>query len=160
MGIESRPSHLGALSETTHPDATSTRSPSGVRAEVHLRAGSVAGLRSLRTGLGHCLEQGECGPDLIADAQLVLAEIATNAFIHDTAPLVDVQVTCGDDEITITTWHRGDAVPPSYPVQPVSSDGPVVTPGGRGLAIVDRLVTGRDVASESGCTTTVVRFRR
>lgn len=134
--------------------------PGDVLAETHLRAGSVAGLRSLRAGLGQCLEQRACQPDLVADAQLVLAEIATNAFVHDTAPLVDVQITCRDDEVTISTWHRGEIAPPAYPVPPMPTFGPVITPGGRGLAIVDRIVSSREVGNDAGCTTTVVRFRR
>lgn len=160
MSIEPRPSHLGALSETTQAVSSAAPSSGEIRAETHLRAGSVAGLRSLRAGLGQCLEQGACQPDLIADAQLVLAEIATNAFIHDTAPLVDVQITCRDDEVTISTWHRGAVVPPAYPVPPMSTVGPFVTPGGRGLAIVDRIVSSREVGNDAGCTTTVVRFPR
>lgn len=131
-----------------------------VRSEARLHAGSVAGLRSLRTGLGHCLEQAECHPDTIADAQLVLAEIATNAFVHDMAPLVQIQVVCTDDEITIATAHRGEIAPPSFPVSSAPVSGPFVTPGGRGLAIVDRIVTTREVGSHGGCTTTTVRLRR
>lgn len=131
-----------------------------VRSQARLHAGSVAGLRSLRTGLGHCLEQGGCPPDTIADAQLVLAEIATNAFVHDLAPLVDIRVVCTDEEIAIATAHRGDIAPPSYPVSVTSVSGPFVAPGGRGLAIVDRIVTSREVASHGGCTTTTVRIGR
>ena len=160
MSLEPRSSHLGALSETSHAVASAAPPPGHVLAESHLRAGSVAGLRSLRAGLGQCLEHGACQPDLVADAQLVLAEIATNAFIHDTAPLVDVQITCRDDEVTISTWHRGEIAPPAYPVSPMPTVGPVITPGGRGLAIVDRIVAFREVGNDAGCTTTVVRFRR
>ena len=160
MSLEPRSSHLGAVSETPHAVSSAAPLSDDVRAESHLRAGSVAGLHSLRTGLGHCLEQAACEPDLIADAQLVLAEIATNAFIHDTAPLVDVQVTCRDDEVTISTWHRGEIAPPPYPVSPMPTVGPVIMPGGRGLAIVDRIVASREVGNDAGCTTTVVRFPR
>lgn len=131
-----------------------------ILSEARLHAGSVAGLRSLRTGLGHCLDQGDCRPDTIADAQLVLAEIATNAFVHDLAPLVEVRVVCTDDEITIATAHRGDIAPPPYPIAPAPVTGPLVTPGGRGLAIVDRIVTSREVESRGGCTTTTVRLPR
>ena len=101
-----------------------------------------------------------CGKDIIADAQLVLAEIATNAFVHDTAPLVDVQIACWDDEFSITTWHRGDIAPPAFPVASASTCEPIVVPGGRGLAIVDQIVVSREVANDAGCTTTVVRLRR
>jgi anti-sigma regulatory factor (Ser/Thr protein kinase) len=160
MGMEQRSSHPGVLPQAS-TGAAPGRAPAGhVRSEAHLRAGSVAGLRSLRTGLGLCLEQGGCGSGTIADAQLVLAEIVTNAFLHDTAPLVDVQIVCHDDEVIISTWHRGDVMPPSHPVQPASVVGPVVTPGGRGLAIVDRLVVSREVDNAAGCTTTVARLRR
>lgn len=157
MGTEPRPSRPGLVSDDT---TVPTPASDAVRSEAHLRAGSLAGLRSLRTGLGHCLEHGAYGPETIADAQLVLAEIATNAFVHDSAPLVDVQVVCRDDEIEIGTWHRGEIPPPPYPVQPVPIVGPVVLPSGRGLAIVDRIVVSRVVASDSGVTTTVVRIRR
>ena len=158
MGME--PSLPGVLSDSGRPSASQDAPPGPVRSEAHLRAGSVAGLRSLRTGLGLCLEQAACGADTIADAQLVLAEIVTNAFVHDTAPLVDVEVVCRDADITISTWHRGDVAPPGHPVQPVPMFGPGVTPGGRGLAIVDRLVVSREVANIAGCTTTVVRLGR
>lgn len=131
-----------------------------VRAEAHLRAGSVAGLRALRHGVGECLSRGACRQETIADAQLVVAEIATNAFVHDTAPLVDVQVACLDDEVVISTWHRGDVPPPPHPVLAAPLTEPSVTPGGRGLAIVDRIVAARQVANSDGCTTTVVRLGR
>jgi anti-sigma regulatory factor (Ser/Thr protein kinase) len=158
MGTESRSSHPVALSRTTSP---APPQPTGdVLAEAHLRAGSVAGLRSLRTGLGHCLAQAACPPEMIADAQLVLAEIVTNAFVHDTAPLVDVQITCWDDEVRIGTWHRGDVAPPASPMEPAPVVGPLVGPGGRGLAIVDRIVASREVGNDAGCTTTLVRMLR
>ena len=158
MGTEQRSSPHGVLSDAMRPDSFPL--PAGdMRAEAHLRAGSVAGLRSLRTGLAHCLEQGGCEVDTIADAQLVLAEIATNAFVHDTAPLVDVQVTCWDGEIRICTWHRGEDTPPPYPVQPVTAVGSVVSSAGRGLAIVDRIALSREVGNDDGCTTTIVRMR-
>lgn len=139
-----------------------TRLDSGpdVLAEAHLRVGSVAGLRSLRAGLADCLDRGACEAAFVADAQLVLAEITTNAFVHDAAPLVDVEVTCRDDEVVMTTWHRGEVCPPAHPVAPAPIVGPVVSPSGRGLAIVDRIVVARDVANDAGCTTTTVRMRR
>ncbi|MFP5488624.1 MAG: ATP-binding protein [Acidimicrobiia bacterium] len=129
-------------------------------ADAHLRIGSVAGLRSLRAAVGECLARGSCSAETIADAQLVLAEVATNAFVHDAAPLVDVQVTCRADEIELSTWHRGDVAPPPHPVVPMPVIGPMVAAGGRGLAIVDRIVVSRVVANTDGCTTTVARLRR
>lgn len=129
-------------------------------AASHLRVGSVAGLRSLRAGLGRCLELAACSPATVADAQIVLAELATNAFVHDGAPLVEVAVSCDDDEIMISTWHRGQTPPPSFPVPPATASGAGAPGGGRGLAIVDLIVTSRDVQSASGCTTTVVRIPR
>lgn len=153
------PPRVGSSGQTDAPSLVPA--PDGVvRSEARLHAGSVAGLRSLRTGLGHCLEQAECPPDAIADAQLVLAEIATNAFVHDMAPLVQIHVVCTDDEVTIATAHRGEIAPPAFPVSSTPVTGPFVTPGGRGLAIVDRIVTAREVASNGGCTTTTVRLRR
>ena len=143
-------------SRSTHVER---RAPEAV-ADAHLRIGSVAGLRSLRVGLAECLTRAACDPMVIADAQLVLVEIATNAFVHDVAPLVDVEVTCRGDEIEITTWHRGDVCPPPHPVAVPPLDGPVVTPGGRGLAIVDRIVASRAVTNDAGCTTTTARIRR
>lgn len=164
MGIEPRSSHPGVLPHAPRNAAPAPPPPASdagdIRAEAHLRAGSVAGLRSLRNGVGLCLEQGGCGSATIADAQLVLAEIVTNAFVHDAAPLVDVQIVCHEHEVMISTWHRGDFSPPPHPVQPASAVGPVVTPGGRGLAIVDRLVATREATNVAGCTTTVARLRR
>ena len=158
MGTESLSSPPDTLSRTGVP--ASARSAGDVLAEAHLRIGSVAGLRSLRSGLGHCLAEGGCPSELIADAQLALAEIVTNAFVHDTAPLVDVEVTCCPDEVRIHTWHRGDVAPPAFPVEPSPVAGPLVGPGGRGLAIVDKIVTSRAVANDEGCTTTLVCIQR
>lgn len=173
MNIERRWTDPGGLSATPPPArAEATTAPSGaprmssdewgdpVGDEARLRVGSVAGLRSLRAGLAHCLEQSGCDPATITDAQLVLAEIATNAFVHDLAPLVEIRVLCTADEITIGTAHGGEIAPPPYPVQPASFSGTSVTPGGRGLAIVDRVVLSREVASAGGRTTTTVRLRR
>lgn len=161
MGSESRSPSPRVVTDTT---TTATREPSAaptdVVADAHVRIGSVAGLRSLRVAVGECLTRGGCTPESIADAQLVLAEVATNAFVHDAAPLVDVQVTCRTDEVELTTWHRGEITPPPHPVQPAPVVGPLVSPGGRGLAIVDRIVLSREVANAAGCTTTVARLRR
>lgn len=157
MGGESTSWYPGAVRE---PPSTQVDLGHDVRAEAHLRVGSVAGLRSLRAGLADCLDRGACEPGFVADAQLVLAEITTNAFVHDAAPLVDVEVTCRDHEVVMTTWHRGEVCPPPHPVAPVPIVGPVVSPSGRGLAIVDRIVESRDVANDAGCTTTTVRLRR
>lgn len=153
MGTEPTSWPSGALGT---PPAPGGASP----AASHLRVGSVAGLRSLRAGLGRCLETAACPPATVADAQIVLAELATNAFLHDGAPLVEVAVSCDDDEIVISTWHRGDIPPPSFPVPPATASGAGAPGGGRGLAIVDRIVTSRDVESAAGCTTTVVRIPR
>lgn len=169
MNTERRWAEPGGRAATAAPTRDGTSAPAPtiapatvgvILSEARLHAGSVAGLRSLRTGLGHCLEQGDCSPDTIADAQLVLAEIATNAFIHDMAPLVQIEIVCTDAEVTIATAHRGEVAPPPYPVSSAPVAGPFVTPGGRGLAIVDRIVTSREVASHGGCTTTTVRLRR
>lgn len=158
MGSVTRASDHQVLPERAPTVDVASRPDSDLRAEAHLRAGSVAALRSLRAGLAHCLGTGGCGVDVIADAQLVLVEITTNAFIHDAAPLVQVHVSCTDHDVAIVTRHRGEVAPPPFPVRPVV--GREVVPGGRGLMIVDRLVSSREVANDAGCTTTVVRIRR
>lgn len=127
---------------------------------VELSAGSVAGLRQLRTGLGAFLAVAECEPATVGDAQLILAEIATNAFVHDNARLVSVRVDCTGDEIVMRSRHAGTVAPPAHPVPMPPPSGPGIRPGGRGLAIVDQIVTSRDASSEDGCTTTVVRLAR
>lgn len=139
----------------------SERDPAGregpAAGSAELSAGSVAGLRSLREGLGTCLTAAGCEPNMIADAQLVLAEIATNAFVHDAAPQVRTRVECGSDEITLTVSHAGDVLPPPSPAMATHGS---TKPGGRGLAIVDQIALSRDVANADGLTTSVIRLAR
>ena len=67
---------------------------------------------------------------------------------------------CDQHEIVMSTWHRGDAIPPPHPVPPCRPGASPMELGGRGLAVVDRIVTSREVANAAGCTTTVVRMPR
>lgn len=163
VGLSATPPPQAAEATTAPaaaPKVSSAEWGEPVGDEARLRVGSVAGLRSLRAGLAHYLEQSGCDPATVSDAQLVLAEIATNAFVHDLAPLVEIRVLCTADEITIGTAHAGEIAPPPYPVPPASFSGTSVSPGGRGLAIVDGVVLSREVASAGGRTTTTVRLRR
>lgn len=160
MGTEPRSPSPRLLSDAPPLSTRVDHLDGDVRSEAHLRAGSVAALRSLRAGMAECLGRGGCPPEIVLDAQLVVAEIATNAFVHDAAPLVDVQVTCREREVVIRTWHRATTAPPPHPVEPTPRAGATVSPGGRGLAIVDQIVATREVANSDGCTTTVVRLTR
>jgi anti-sigma regulatory factor (Ser/Thr protein kinase) len=118
---------------------------------VEISAASVAGLRSMRRALAECL--GDAWPrHRVTDAQVVLAEIVTNAFVHDAAPTVAASIVADDDSVTITIRHRGSVAPPPAP----ASVGDPGVPGGRGLAIVDRLVSTRRAVSVRGQTSTVV----
>lgn len=121
-------------------------------APMELRVGSVAGLRVLRRWLGDHLVALSWPPGRIADAQLVLAEIATNAFVHDAAVDVAVSIVTERRTVRITTSHPGDVEPPSAPATLVDQ----ASPGGRGLAIVDQLVSSRSVESHGGVTSTLV----
>lgn len=76
------------------------------------------------------------GADACDDAELVVSELVTNAFLHGRAPDVDVAVDDHGTHVRLTVAHRED----------VGSDGPLapLTVGaddthGRGLAIVDVL---------------------
>lgn len=119
---------------------------------VEVSAASVAGLRSMRRALAQCLTDASWPPSRVADAQVVLAEIATNAFVHDAAPAVVASIVTEGSSVTISTRHRGNVTPPPAPA---SVRDPSV-PSGRGLAIVDQLVTTRRAASEDGLTSTVI----
>lgn len=128
---------------------------------IELRAGSIAGLRQLRAGLTTHLEERGCDEETVLDAQLVLAEIATNAFVHDVAPYVLVLLWCDEQQITVATAHPGEVAPPAHPVaMRPAPDGVDELRGGRGLALVDRVVTERTAANIGGRTTTVVRMAR
>ena len=125
-------------------------------APVELAARSVAGLRSMRHDLERTMSAARWLRSEIADAQLVLAELATNAFVHDGAPEFSAVVTCSDRQLEITTSHRGRALPPSPPLPP-ADDG---TPGGHGLIMVDQIVSERLVSNRAGTTSTYVRLTR
>lgn len=128
-------------------------------APVEISARSVAGLRSMREALARCLNGVDWLRVEIGDAQLVLAELATNAFTHDRAPEFSALVTCSPRQLEMTTFHAGRVQPPSAPVASTAPTGEVVA-GGRGLAIVDRLVVERLVSSRAGTTSTYVRMAR
>jgi anti-sigma regulatory factor (Ser/Thr protein kinase) len=81
------------------------------------------------------------------DAELVLTELSTNAFIHGSPP-VNCTVEVGHGELTIRISQPGsaDAVRMRDP-------NPTV-PGGRGLQLVDAIATSWG-ASDDGTTLTV-----
>ena len=110
----------------------------------------------MRETLARCLTGVDWLRSEIGDAQLVLAEIATNAFTHDRAPEFSALVTCSARQLEMTTFHAGRVEPPKAPVMP----GPAAAIGGQGLAIVDRLVAERLVSSRAGTTSTYVRMAR
>lgn len=119
-------------------------------------AKSVAGLRSIRHELGELLAGVGWTRQDIADAQLVIAELATNAFVHDGAPRFAASVACSSRHLEMNTSHPGRVLPPAPPVAPTAAS----TPGGCGLVIVDELVDERLVSSRSGVTSTYVRMSR
>lgn len=119
-------------------------------------AKSVAGLRSIRRELGDVLAGVGWPRHDIADAQLVIAELATNAFVHDAAPRFSASIACSSHHLEMNTSHPGRVLPPQPPLEP--SDGS--DPGGCGLVIVDGIVDERLVSSRSGVTSTYVRMSR
>ncbi|MCB0965268.1 MAG: ATP-binding protein [Ilumatobacter sp.] len=151
LSAEPNSAMVGSASSTTgYGTATSSGAP------VEITAKSVAGLRSMRQALERVLTASRWLRSEIADAQLVLAELATNAFTHDCAPEFSAVVTCSNRQLEITTFHAGRVLPPEPPVAPASDD----TPGGRGLIIVDQIVNERLVSSRAGVTSTYVRLTR
>ncbi len=151
LSAEPNSAMMGAASLSTGYGAAAS---SG--APVEITARSVAGLRSMRHELERTMTSARWLRSEIADAQLVLAELATNAFTHDGAPEFSAVVTCSNRQLEITTFHRGRVLPPSPPVPP-ADDG---TPGGRGLIIVDQIVSERLVSNRAGTTSTYVRLTR
>ena len=149
LSAEPNPAMTGAVSLST---GSGTATPAGAPVEIGAR--SVAGLRSMRLELERAMTSARWRRGEIADAQLVLAELATNAFTHDGASEFSAVVTCSDHQLEITTFHRGRVLPPAPPVKP-AEDG---TPGGRGLIIVDQIVTERLVSNRAGTTSTYVRL--
>ncbi|MAT07471.1 MAG: hypothetical protein CL424_20795 [Acidimicrobiaceae bacterium] len=152
MRLSAEPtSMMGATGlATAYGTATSAGAP------VEITARSVAGLRAMRQQLERTMTSARWLRNQIADAQLVLAELATNAFVHDGAPEFSAVVTCSSRQLEITTFHHGRLAPPAPPV-PSSNDG---TPGGRGLLMVDQIVNERLVSNRAGTTSTYVRLTR
>lgn len=133
--------------------APSPRIPSTT---TEIIARSVAGLRSIRRELGELLAGVGWARHEIADAQLVIAELATNAFVHDAAPRFSAAIACSPSHLEINTSHSGHVLPPAPPVPRTAAS----TPGGCGLVIVDEIVDERMVSTRSGVTSTYVRMSR
>jgi anti-sigma regulatory factor (Ser/Thr protein kinase) len=132
------------------------RSEVGDRTSTEIIARSIAGLRSIRRELGEVLAGVGWPRQDIADAQLVIAELATNAFVHDAAPTFSAAVACSPHHLEMSTSHPGRVLPPAPPVTPPDGS----EPGGNGLVIVDGIVDERMVSSRSGVTSTYVRMSR
>lgn len=120
------------------------------------RIDGVDELTAMRHALDEELTSAEIDPAVRADVVLVVCELVTNGFLHGDAPSVDalIGVTGADDgrtEIDIWVWHPfGDRV--ELPLTIPASPSPMPPPdavGGRGLAVVDRLVTSRHVVLDT-----------
>lgn len=126
-------------------------------ATIEIAVGSVAGLRSMRNQLGAALAGVGWPSDRILDAQIVLGELATNAFIHDGAPQFRVTAQCTSDDVEMVASHAGTDTPP-LPGDTVVADR--TDPTGRGLSIIDQLVADRQVTYTDGVVSTVARLVR
>lgn len=127
------------------------------RSTIEVAVGSVAGLRSMRNQLGEALAGVGWPSERILDAQIVLGELATNAFIHDGAPRFRVTAHCTSDDVEMFASHAGTDTPPP-PGGAATVDR--TDPTGRGLSIIDQLVADRQVSYSDGVVSTVARLVR
>lgn len=116
-----------------------------------IRVGSVAGLRSMRQGLASWLDDLGVGLEsFVADVQLVVVEVVTNAFIHGLADAVAVTVAIEDHDVVVDAVHRTTDTDTAFPAMEPQAD----SISGRGLFIVDQVVRERTVSYSAGAKTT------
>jgi anti-sigma regulatory factor (Ser/Thr protein kinase) len=84
-----------------------------------------------RDFVADALRRGAAAPTLLSDAQLLVAELATNAVLHACSRF-SVAVRMGDPTVRI-------AVRDASPLPPVQRDPAPTEASGRGLALVDAL---------------------
>ncbi|SOD73273.1 anti-sigma regulatory factor (Ser/Thr protein kinase) [Jatrophihabitans sp. GAS493] len=73
---------------------------------------------------------GRLAPSLVADAELLVSELVTNALLHG-RPTITLQIRLSTSGMTLAVSDEGDPIPASR----VKSHSSV--PNGRGLLIVD-----------------------
>jgi len=95
--------------------------------------------------------------DTASDVRLIIAELATNAFEHGSAPAVSIGLTIDDDGVAIrmTYIDAGTAPDPNDAVMP-----PPTSLRGRGLALVAALASTVERTEIDGVTVTVVTLAR
>lgn len=117
------------------------------------RVGSVAGLRTLRRTLSTWIDDlGIDSPDFLADVQLGVVELVTNAFVHGTAEHVDVSVSLASGDLVVVNEHASSIEAPSVPSVAPAAD----SVSGRGLFIVDQLARERVVSHADGRSRTTL----
>lgn len=117
---------------------------------------SVAGLRSMRQQLASWLLMSNVESRLsVGDVQLATVEIVTNAFLHSAATSVAVALRVGDQLVTVSIDHE-PVVEPEGDFVGRPSD--VESIGGRGLFVVDQIVTSRTVTRSGTHWTTWLEF--
>lgn len=111
---------------------------------IRFENGGTAHLRHLRRWLELLL-----GEAATVDVQLVLSELATNAFQHGTGP-VEIEVDYGED-LRLRVTNRAEQAP-------VVRDQMTIGPRGRGLAIVVATASGVQLEFEDGLAVVTCTF--
>lgn len=107
--------------------------------------------------LGHHDVRPPIDPSLVADVQLVVSELVTNAVSHSSSPtVVEVAITATHLRCSVTSVRDDDASPAITPVAPPS----VSSRSGRGLTIVHALADVVVAAAEQSEWTVDCEFAR
>ena len=114
------------------------------------RVSGVQQLLDARHLLATHLERHGVDSDPIDDAILVLSELATNAFEHDNATEVAIDVTVAAATITIDTAHAADDERKAGSPDPSAMMPPPTQVRGRGLAIVAAIASQYETRSSGG----------
>ncbi len=96
------------------------------------------------------LEAFHVPSQLTADVELVVAELAANAVEHGAGGLIELEVLLSGPDVFLTVTNARHSDEPI--VLPARSDAEPLADRGRGLAIVDALVSGMWVHGDQGCT--------
>lgn len=105
-----------------------------------------AEVRTAREFVGTNLS-GQVADDIVADLQLIVSELVTNAVEHATDRTIRIVLQCVDDEISITVVSVGSSPAVGAPTTWDLATVDEVT--GRGLGIVRRLADRVEVEQTS-----------
>ncbi len=96
------------------------------------------------------LEAFHVPSQLTADVELVVAELAANAVEHGPGGPIELEVLLSAPAVFLTVTNARHSDEPI--VLPARPDAEPLADRGRGLAIVDALVSGMWVHGDQGCT--------